>query len=124
MINNDAIVVRADTTLTGSYVAGTVVNSIDASQINVLVDWTKGDETSIEVKFEFSPDAETTWYQEVSESISGTTATASLLEHSMSDDGNYMFELPVSANDFRVSIKATGGTPDGTAAISVQEANI
>src|SRR5262245_19396771 len=126
MINNDADVVRASATLTGSYVAQTDTlhysETGDASQLVYLNNYTKGDETSASVKVEFSAD-KSTWYQETFSSISSGTDTLTLGEHTMSATGKYVLYVPSCMPFTRISCKATGGTPTGTMAISVQEGN-
>jgi hypothetical protein len=122
MINNEQTTIRALAALTASYVASSVTDITDASQVYVYVTYTKGDESSCQVKFEYSPDG-TLYGQETALSISGGTSTDSLLEHTISATGTYTYQLPAMGMKFRASLKATGGTPTGTAKVELQEGN-
>lgn len=121
MINNDPTTIRALAALTDTYVAATVVECIDASSMYVYVTYTKGTETSAELKFEYSPDG-TIWGQETAISIYSGTSTDRLLEHSISATGVYVYQIPVMGFKFRVSAKGTG-TVSGTMKIDLQEGN-
>ena len=110
--------VRSSATLTASYVAGTVFTMDQDNYLTLIVDYTKGDETSMQLKIEASFD-NSTYAQQVAESTSGGTITVSLAERSFSATGKYAIEVqPTRAKFIKVSVKATGGTPTGTAAIT------
>lgn len=110
-------VVRAVGAPTGAYVAGTVVGMSKHNALAVEITYTKGDETSLQVKIEASIDG-TNYFQQVTESTSGGTITDTAGERSFSATGNYaLFISPIRANSVRISVKATAGTPTGTVGI-------
>jgi len=112
-------IIRSVAAPTSSYVAGNVFGIDEHNSISLLVRYTKGDETSLQVKVEISSDAGTTYDQETAESVSGGTSTVSLLERSFSATGNYWVIIyPIKGDIIKVSTKATGGTPTGTVGIS------
>jgi len=109
--------IRSAAILTGSYVAGTVIENLHTkNQVVLLLKFTIGSLTSCEVKIEWSPDG-TTYYQETFGSIASTTDTLSLGEHKMTGTGN--FRLPVSIKDrfMKVSAKGTGTVTSSSLAI-------
>lgn len=118
-------VVTAATALTASYVAGTIVSTDEANAFCMDVIYTKGDETSIQIKVESTNDTapftgSTNWYQQLTQTVSGGTVTMAPAEYSiaaasMAATGKVTFIInPVKGSGFRVSVKATGGTPTGT----------
>lgn len=110
--------VRSSATLTGSYVAGTVFSAKDANYMALLVQYTKGDETQLDLKIEVSNDDGTTYGQQSSESVASGTSTVSQLARKFTATGNYLIDLePFRGELVKVSVKATGGTPTGTAAV-------
>lgn len=114
-------IVRASATLTGSYVAGNVFSCDEHNTLGVLVEYTKGDETSMELKIESSIDEGTTYGQETVEASSGGTITVSLAEREFTASGNYWIVIsPIKADIIKISVKATGGTPTGTAEVNAQ----
>lgn len=111
--------IRASATLTGSYVAGTDISMDGHNYAGLIIDYTKGDETSMEVKVEISHDGGTTWFQQVAEEVTSGTVAVSLSERQFTATGKYALQVyPVRADLIRVSVKATGGTPTGTVAIT------
>lgn len=111
--------VRADTVLTGSYVAGTEFSTDEHNTLGILVEYTKGDETTLEMKIESSIDGGTTYGQQVAESASSGTITATAAERQFTGSGNYWTLVsPFKADTVKISVKATGGTPTGTVAIT------
>lgn len=117
--------VRAAAVLTNSYVAGTVVGAEDAggdyphnvNQLIVYVDFTLGSLTSGQVKVEFSHD-NVTYYQESFSSISGTTDTVSLGEHSFAATGKYRLAIPIKDKYIKISAKGTGTVTSSTMTIN------
>lgn len=111
-------IIRASSTLTGAYVAG-IVFSIDRHNfLGLEIVYTKGDETSAQVKIEVSTDGGVTYVQQDTETISGGTITVAAGERSFAATGNYAVVVdPIRAQLVKVSTKATGGTPTGTMAI-------
>lgn len=109
---------RAVAVGTSSYVAGTVFSLDTENFVGVNVLYTKGDETSLQVKLEISIDGGATFAQQETETISGGTITATLAERSYSTTGNYAFTVsPVKGDQIKISVKMTGGTPTGTVGI-------
>lgn len=105
--------------LTDAYVVkGGVLSGHARDQIVVLVRWTKGDETSLEMKVEFSDTPEfTAAYNDSVLDIDPATGVALVLAkvyQFTTASGNYKIAIPSQGQYFRVSFKATGGTPTGT----------
>ena len=110
--------IRADTVLTGAYVAATEFSMAQDNFLSILVDFTKGDETTLEMKIEASPDG-TTFGRQVGEATTGGTTTVTLNERAFGATGIYSVEVyPIRAKTVKVSVKATGGTPTGTVALT------
>lgn len=110
--------IRATAVATASYVAGTVFSMAGHNSIGLEVLFTKGDETTLEVKVEVSNDGGVTYSREVAQSTSGGTITVSLVERAFSATGNYSILItPVRALLVKVSVKMTGGTPTGTVGV-------
>ena len=108
--------VRSAAILTDSYVAGTVIgpatgdklNVQDFNQLTVLVQWTKGSLTSLEVKVEFSHDG-TTYYQEANIATSGATNTVTLGSYTTTVEGNFPIVISnLAARFVKISVKGTG----------------
>lgn len=106
--------VRAVSAPTASYVAGTVFSLDTENFVGVQIAYSKGDETSVQVKVELSIDGGLTYGQQETESVSGGTITATLGERSYGASGTYAFILnPLKGDLLKISVKATGGTPVG-----------
>ncbi len=111
-------VLDTQTALTGSYVAGTDLTSVDgASQLMLLVDYTRGDETNMDIKVEFYWEglAEGADLHQLTYGDIGTSATAinlNILEYSVT--AKTAFPLDNMGGRVKISWKATGGTPTGT----------
>jgi len=102
------ITIRDSAVLTGSYVAGTVINT--GGQFNQLVlnmFYTQGSLTSLQIKVEFSAD-NVTFVQETFQSISGGTATETQGEHTFTGTGNFSINIPNVQKFIKVSAKGTG----------------
>jgi hypothetical protein len=98
--------VRSAAILTNAYVAGTVIEQAhEYNQLIVLVDFTKGSLTSLEIKVEFSHDG-TNYYQETFQAIANGTATESLGVHSMTASG--LYRIPIQIMDRYIKISANG----------------
>ena len=116
-------IIRAVAVTTSSYVAGTVVGFDEANMIGLEVTYTKGDETSIEIKVESSIDAGTTYAQQVTQSTSGGTTTLAPAIYTMTAASAATVQVftiiitPIKGDIIKVSTKATGGTPTGTVGI-------
>lgn len=111
-------IVRESSSLTGAYVAGNVFSMSRENFLGIEVNYTKGDETSMQLKIEVSNDGGITFAQQAAESVSGGTITVNLAERSFSASGVYALAVyPIKAERVRISVKATGGTPTGACAI-------
>ena len=121
-------VFTAATALTAAYVAGTIVNCDEANMVAIDVIYTKGDETSIQIKVEGTNDTppfsvNTNWYQQVTQSASGGTVTITPGIYSMTAASAATIQKftliinPVKGSGFRISVQATAGTPTGTFSI-------
>lgn len=117
--------VRASATLTGSYVAGTVFSVDEHNFLGINVVYTNGDETSMELKVEVSNDGGSTYFQRIVSSTSGGTTTNTLNEQEFTATGNYALTVhPIQGQLVKISVKATGGTPTGTAAITAVASHV
>jgi hypothetical protein len=123
--NKSTHVVRASAVLTGTYVAGTVFSTDEHNAIGILVNYTKGDETTLELKIESSIDGGTTYAQQTVESATGGVITATAAERQFTGTGKYWVLVhPFKADTVKISVKATGGTPTGPCAVSALACNI
>lgn len=121
-IDTKAAVIRAAAILTGSYVAGTVID--DARKYNQLVlyvDFTIGSLTTAEIKVEMAR-ADGTYYQEASESssVSGgvNTKAISLLIRQLAATGKTRIAIPIAdADKIKISVKGTGTVTSSSMAI-------
>lgn len=111
--------VRASSVLTSSYVAGTVFSMDIQNFLGIELIYTKGDETSCEVKLETSTDGGTTYQQQIVETPASSGEIALALGYrKMTATGTYSVVVsPIKADMVKISAKATGGTPTGTLAI-------
>lgn len=101
--------VRASAILTTSYVAGTVVSMDNQNYIGILVEFTKGSLTSLEVKVESSIDGGTTFGQQQTESASNGTVTSDGAFYQYDTTGNYWIVInPLLADQVKISAKGTG----------------
>jgi hypothetical protein len=109
---------RAVAVLTSSYVATTnAVNAKGWPYVTFKIVYTKGDETTAQMKIEGSSDGGTTWFPiankatqaagvaEVSVDVLQLTGTQSVALPTINRAGHALL---------RMSVKATGGTPTGT----------
>lgn len=114
-------VVRASSVLTGSYVAGTVFSSDEHNTLGVLVKYTKGDETYVEIKIESSIDNGTTYGQQSTETVTAGVIEVDLATRRFDATGNYWVVVtPIKAGQIKISSRASGGTPTGTLALDAQ----
>jgi hypothetical protein len=118
-----ASVLRAATALTSAYVAYTYKNSGESNQVSLLVEYTKGDETTAEIKVEVSPD-QVTFYRVPTEAAASGVITVIPAVWQLSETENYVIALPNAYDHLRISVKATGGTPTGTMALSIDEKTV
>ena len=124
--------VRTAAILTTSYVAGTIIGAKNATlnspsptdvclegynQCSLLVDFTIGSLTSLEVMVEYGIDDGVggyLWYEDTFLSYSTKTGSASLGTYQMTDAGKYIISVPIKARYIRVSAKGTGTTTNST----------
>jgi len=103
--------IRASAVLTNAYVAATDIDAADNvslyNQFILLIKFTIGSLTDLDIKVEFSHDG-TTWYQETFENISGAESTESLGHHTYAATGNYVLAVPLKYNKIRVSAIGNG----------------
>lgn len=105
--------IRDSAILTNSYVAADVRGLADSliltdkNQVLLLVDFTKGSLTSMELKVDFSFDG-VTYFQETSLDISSGTGTVNLFEYTFTATGKYRIAVPIKDRYMKVSVKGTG----------------
>ena len=121
----DAKSIRSSAVLTGSYVAATVITpqglstNIDPSEntkLVLLVDFTKGNLTSAELKIEFS-DNGTDYYQETNSAISEEESTLRVNNYKMEATGKFIIETNITAKYIKVSVVGTGTVTSSLMAI-------
>ena len=111
--------VRASAVLTTSYVAGTVFSMDRQNYLGILVDFTKGSLTSLEVKIESSIDGGANYGQQATEATSGGTITTSLGERTFTATGKYWIIVnPLLADTIKISVKGTGTVTSSLCAVS------
>jgi hypothetical protein len=104
--------------LTGSYVEAGRVGLDTQNFVGYTIRYTKGDETSLQMKIETSVDGGTTWDQQTTEIATGGSIAVTLAERTYTGSGNYAgIVSPIKADVIRFSVKATAGTPTGTVTI-------
>lgn len=110
--------VRSAAILTNSYVAGTVATQTRAlNQLVVLLQFTIGSLTSMEMKVEFSND-NSTYYQETIDAPNSLSQyTSSVGERTFTATGNYSIAIPVAYNFIKISVKGTGTTTDSSCTV-------
>lgn len=116
-------------TLTAAYAGNQEVRQMrSAGSIIAFVDYSKGDETSMELQFEMSHDG-TNFF------VPTTSAGVSLAQIlTVTATGKYRVNIPLVSDGteiigaigqpeahYRLSAKATGGTPTGTCTVEILE---
>jgi len=76
--------------------------------------WSKGDETSVEVKFLYANASGGTESQSTIITTAGATSSISPAEFSTATTGNQIIPFGAEGRFVNIYIKATGGTPTGT----------
>ena len=115
--------VRSSLILTDTYVAGTVIEIPESfNQLNLLVDFTKGDLTTCELKIEYSLDG-LGYYQKNTVSYSDGIATLEPLEYQMDTTRKAVIEVNVKYKYAKVWIKGTGTVTNSLAAITAVVGN-
>ena len=101
--------VRSALILSTSYVAGTEIGFDRQNYLAVLVEFTKGSLTTMEVKIESSVDGGVTYGQQITETASGGTVSAALAEYEIDTTGKYWIVVnPLLADSVKISVKGTG----------------
>lgn len=111
---------RAASALTSSYVAYTALNTGESNQLNLYITYVKGDETSLDIKVEVSPD-QAAWFQLPTESADSGVITVTAATWKFTASVTTVIQIPCTFNHAKISVKATGGTPTGTLALSYEE---
>ena len=117
MRDKTKLTIRSSATLTTSYVAGTVTRIATHGQCIILVEFTKGSLTSMELKIEESDKSNGTFYQEVSEAVNQGTAQVYAKEYTFTESGNYLLRYPANGNYIKISVKGTGTTTGSSCAV-------
>jgi len=107
--------VRSAAILTTSYVAGTVISeATNYNQLTILVDYTIGSLTSLEIIVEYSFD-DVTYYQDVNIGTSAGTNTITVANYTYTGTSDtFSIQTPISASFIKISAKGSGGTPTGS----------
>lgn len=109
--------VAAGGALTASYVTqGSIISCSGFDQLVVLVNFTKGDETSLDFKIQVSDTPAFTVAYERTYLDTDATGISTVLPQSytMTATGTRMILIDLSMPYLRFQAKATGGTPTGT----------
>lgn len=105
------LLVRAGAIATSVYVAGTTFSMDAHNALGLEINYTKGNETSLQVKVEVSNDSGATYAQESAEQTSAGIITMSLAERTFSATGVYSVLIqPLRARLVKVWTKTTYGT--------------
>ena len=97
--------IRAAAILTTSYVA-TAARLIDEyNQLNLLVSFTVGSSSGVNIKIQFSDD-KTTWFEENSTELTSGVLTHTDYIHRFTGTGNKVISVPITARWYRVSVQA------------------
>lgn len=113
----------APTTLTAAYVYSDVYASGKGrDQIGLLVQYTIGDETSMELVVQFSDTKDfTVPFDATRLNVAGTGIVSALTEvYQWTASAKHAIFLNSAGLFFRVGVKATAGTPTGTCAIKAR----
>ena len=111
-LDYEALVIRDAAVLTNSYVATTIrwindnLDLTEKNQLVLLMDFTIGSLTSLEMKIDFSWD-NIDYYQETSLDISWGIWTVNLFEYTFDETGKYRIALPIKDKYMRLSVKGT-----------------
>lgn len=105
----------AATLLTSSYVnQGGEIATHGRDKVIVSVDYTKGDETSMEMQLASLNTKGGSEFIRVNEAVSGATITCTAREYKFTATGKYEIIFPSYGSYLKAYFKATGGTPTGT----------
>ena len=130
-LKGSAQVIAAGVTLTGSYVAATVVSPDEQNYLGLLIKYTKGAEDTMQVKVDVSVDGGTTWYQQTAETATAGAISVAVAERTYTGTGNYVtviqpIKVPQSPSSssgqkglVRVSYKANSASPTPTGTVTI-----
>jgi hypothetical protein len=105
------LLVRVGAVATTAYVAGTTFSMDAHNALGLQIDYTKGNETSLDLKLEVSNDGGATYAQECAENTSSGTITESLAARAFAATGIYSIMVhPMRARLVKISVKTTYGT--------------
>lgn len=106
----------ATTVTTASTQIGADIDCSSYSYVTLFIDYTKGDETSVEIVPYYSDGLETPKeYQDQSWTATAGTKTATVNEYQVSATGKYYITFDVrGVSVIRFKQSATAGTPTGT----------
>jgi len=115
--------IRDSAILTGSYVAGTVIDTkSNFNYCELLLDFTIGSLTSLEWKVEESDDNVTFHQQQTKSTVAGTT-THEPEEHTTTTTGELQYGFQVKARYIKISFSSTGNTTNSLLAAKVRLQN-
>jgi len=111
--------VRSAAILTAGYVAGAEIGFDRQNYLGVLVQFTKGSLTSLEVKIESSIDAGVTYGTQITETASGGVVSVDASEYVFDTSGSYWIVIsPLLADSVKISVKGTGTLTGSSVAVS------
>ena len=117
--------VRSAAILTTGYVAGADIGFDRQNYLGVLVKFTKGSLTSLQVKIESSIDDGVTFGQQITETASSGTVTVDGAEFTFDTTGNYWIVVnPLIADAIRISAKGTGTLTGSSLQISAVTSSV
>lgn len=112
---------KSTTTLTNAYVSATAVGIDEHNYMGIGLTYVKGDETSIQIKFESSMDYGVTYFQQAAGAISSEIEELEPGIYQLtaanfpSGTSKITWKIhPFKSDAIKMSVKATGGTPTGT----------
>lgn len=111
------VLASGNSALTGSYVTkGGIISASGYDQMSLIIDFTKGDETSLDFKVQFSDTIDFTDAFERIVTDTDAAGVSSVLDNVFKRTSSGKFEIPISLRGHfvRVQFKATAGTPTGT----------
>lgn len=114
------VVLRSASALTTSYVETDYADLYGCDDIGLFFEITRGSLTSFEYKVQWSYDGYT-WFDEVTETVSATTITDTVLNYSMTltGDVDYYKPLPFRAGYIRLQVKGTGTVSGSSCKVSL-----
>ena len=121
------VLVAAGQALTGSYVTfGGVISASGYDQLSLIIAFTKGDETQLDFRVQFSDTIGFTVAYERIVTDTDATGLSNVLDnpYKRTSSGNMEVPIAIRGHFLRVQFKATGGTPTGTFGASYRLDNV